>query len=136
MAREGRSVRETPVPRALATTIRTIADVRDAPASNSLLNVASTRSLRRWLKSAAKKLVEETGEASWNHFAFHDLRRTWATSLSASDVDPLLVCDWGGSNDLEIFLEHYRGTYSPRIQRRELGRSNGSELVLWSIFLD
>ncbi|AGN02822.1 integrase family protein [Salinarchaeum sp. Harcht-Bsk1] len=116
---KGDQFRETPVPRDLATTIRTVADVRDAPASSSLLNVTSTRSLRRWLRSSAEELAENTGEAGWNHLAFHDLRRTWATSLAASDVDPLLVCDWGGWNDLETFLDHYRGTYSPEAQRRE-----------------
>jgi len=116
---KGDQFRETPAPRDLATTIRTVADVRDAPSSSSLLEITSTRSLRRWLRSAAEELADETGEAGWNDLAFHDLRRTWATSLSASDVDPLLVCDWGGWNDLETFLDHYRGTYSPEAQRRE-----------------
>jgi integrase len=58
----------------------------------------------------------------WAHVTCHDLRRTWATSLAGSDVDPLLVCDWGGWSDLETFLEHYRGTYSPDAQRRELSK--------------
>jgi hypothetical protein len=37
-------------------------------------------------------------------------------------VDALLVCDWGSWNDLETFLEHYRGTYSPEAQQRERGK--------------
>jgi integrase len=49
----------------------------------------------------------------------HDLRRTWATALASEDVDPLLVCDWGGWEDLETFLDHYRGTFSPEAQLRE-----------------
>jgi hypothetical protein len=36
---------------------------------------------------------------------FPDLRRTWATALAREDVDPLLVCDWGGWNDLETFFD-------------------------------
>ncbi|WP_248515955.1 tyrosine-type recombinase/integrase [Salinarchaeum laminariae] len=116
---KGDKYRETPVPRDLATTIRTVADVRDEPASSSLLDVTSTRSLRRWIRSAADGLAEESGEDGWRHLAFHDLRRTWATSLRSADVDAMLVCDWGGWNDLETFLDHYRGTHSPEAQQRE-----------------
>jgi len=56
----------------------------------------------------------------WQYVTPHDLRRTWATALAGAEIDPLLVCDWGGWSDLETFLEHYRGTYSPDVQRREL----------------
>ena len=116
---KGDRFRETPVPRDLVTTIRTVDDVRDAPPSSSLVKIASTRSLRRWVRSAAEQLYEETSNAGWDYLGFHDLRRTWATALASADVDPLLVCDWGGWNDLETFLEHYRGSYSPEAQQRE-----------------
>lgn len=116
---KGDQFRETPVPRDLATTIRTVADVRDDPASSSLLDVTSTRSLRRWIDGAAESLEAETGEEGWRYLGFHDLRRTWATALSNGDVDPLIVCDWGGWNDLETFLDHYQGAFSPEAQRRE-----------------
>ncbi|AXR77700.1 site-specific integrase [Natrarchaeobaculum sulfurireducens] len=116
---KGDQFRETPVPRDLATTIRTVADVRDAPASTPLLEISTTRSLRRWLAAAADELADETNDDGWRYLGFHDLRRTWATALAAADVDPLLVIDWGGWNDLETFLEHYRGTYSPEAQQRE-----------------
>lgn len=121
---KGDKFRETPVPRDLATTIRTIDDVRDASSSASLVEIASTRSLRRWVRSVADQLHEETGDAGWSHLGFHDLRRTWATALASADVDALLVCDWGGWNDLETFLEHYRGTYSPEAQNRERQKVN------------
>ena len=49
----------------------------------------------------------------------HDLRRTWATSLDNKNVDAMVVCDWGGWNDLDTFLDHYRGANSPEAQRRE-----------------
>ncbi|WP_238479655.1 tyrosine-type recombinase/integrase [Natranaeroarchaeum sulfidigenes] len=119
---KGDQFRETPVPRDLATTIRTVQDVRDESASSSLVEITSTRSLRRWVRSAAEELHEETGDSGWEHLGFHDLRRTWATALASEDVDALLVCDWGGWNDIETFLSHYRGTYSPEAQQRERGK--------------
>ncbi|ARS89909.1 tyrosine-type recombinase/integrase [Natrarchaeobaculum aegyptiacum] len=116
---KGDKMRETPVPRDLATTIRTVDDVRDAPSSAPLIEISSTRSLRRWLRSAVDQLHEQTGDIGWSHLGFHDLRRTWATALASADVDPLLVCDWGGWNDLETFLKHYKGSFSPEAQKRE-----------------
>jgi len=114
---KGSKYRETPVPRDLATTIRTVDDVRDAPASASLVEIESTRSLRRWVRRAADAVDDD--DAGWSELTFHDLRRTWATALASADVDPLLVCDWGGWEDLETFLDHYRGTFSPEAQQRE-----------------
>jgi len=52
-------------------------------------------------------------DAGWSYLSFHDRRRTWATALACEDVDPLLVRDWDGWNDLETFLDHSRGTFSP-----------------------
>ncbi|WP_310926016.1 tyrosine-type recombinase/integrase [Halogeometricum salsisoli] len=86
--------------------------------------MTSTRSLRRWATSAAEIVREETGDDGWSYLAFHDLRRTWATALASADVDPLLVCDWGGWNDLNTFLEHYRGSHAPEAQRREREKVN------------
>jgi integrase len=116
---KGDQYRETPVPRELATTIRTVDDVRDADSSAALIEISSTRSLRRWLRSAASDLEDQRNDVGWTHLGFHDLRRTWATALASADVDPLLVCDWGGWNDLDTFLEHYRGAFSPEAQQRE-----------------
>jgi len=119
---KGDKFRETPIPRDLYTTIRTLDEFRDAPSDVSLLDITTTRTLRRWVESAAEGLAEETGEPGWNYLTFHDLRRTWATALKSAEVDSLVVCDWGGWNDLETFLEHYRGTYSPDAQKRERGK--------------
>jgi len=114
---KGDKYRETPVPRDLATTIRTVDDVRDASSSASLVDITSTRSLRRWVTDAAGRVEDD--DPGWSYLTFHDLRRTWATALASADVDPLLVCDWGGWNDLETFLDHYRGMFSPEAQERE-----------------
>lgn len=116
---KGDKYRETPIPRDLFTTVRTLDEFRDAPSSDSLLNITSTRSLRRWVESTAEQLADETGERGWRYLSFHDLRRTWATNLRSADVDAMLVCDWGGWNDLETFLDHYKGTHSPDAQKRE-----------------
>ena len=73
--------------------------------------------MRRVEPSTVTKLVDDE-DTGWSYLTFHDLRRTWATALASEDVDPLLVCDWGGWNDLETFLVHYRGTFSPEAQKR------------------
>ena len=118
---KGGKYRETPIPTELATTISTVADVREASTSAPLLDV-TTRTLRRWVKKCALELVETTDDEGWRYLSFHDLRRTWATSLASSDVDPLVVLEWGGWADLETFLDHYQGAYSPEAQRRERGK--------------
>src|SRR6056297_566781 len=52
--------RETPIPPNLATTIRTVGDVRDAPTDDPVVEV-STRTLRRWIARATEELRAETG---------------------------------------------------------------------------
>lgn len=91
--------------------------MRPEPADAPLVDV-NPRTLRRWVEKYAEALAEETGDEGWRDLSAHDFRRTWATLLAgAEEVDPLLVCQWGGWEDLETFLEHYRGAYSPEVQR-------------------
>lgn len=122
---KGSKYRETPIPRDLATTIRTADEFRDEPShypivtSQSSERGASTRSLRRWIEHARERVAAEVEDEYWLHLTFHDLRRTWASSLRAEDVDAMIVCDWGGWEDLQTFLDHYRGTSTPEAQRRE-----------------
>ncbi|WP_435143763.1 tyrosine-type recombinase/integrase [Halobaculum sp. P14] len=112
---KGDKFRETPIPDVLATRIRVAGEEQpDEP----VLSVTSTRTLRRWVDRAGDQLAEETGEVGWRELSTHDLRRTWATALADAEVDPLLALDWGGWEDLETFLEHYKGVYSPAAQRR------------------
>lgn len=116
---EGKSKpRETPCPANLATTINTIDDVRDEDSDVPVVN-RSTRTLRRWIDRTGDELAEETGEDLWRYLSMHDLRRTWATSLKGEEVDAMLVCDWGGWSDLETFLDHYKGKFSPEAQRKQ-----------------
>ena len=110
--------RETPIPPNLATTIRTVGDVREEPTDAPVVD-SSKRTLRRWMDRTTSTLADETGDPGWQFVGFHDLRRTWATSLRSADVDAMVVCDWGGWDDLDTFLDHYRGTHSPEAQLRE-----------------
>lgn len=116
---KGDKYRETPVPPNLATTIRTIDDIREEPSTAPLVDV-STRTLRRWVRAHAVEVGEECDDLEgWSDLSPHDFRGTWATLLAgAEDIDPLVVCEWGGWSDLSTFLDHYRGSYSPEVQRR------------------
>jgi integrase len=122
---KGGKYRETPIPHDLAQRIEMAVEYRDEPDDHPVVTSqagspgVSTRTLRRWVESAREQLAEETGDDGWRHLTFHDLRATWATQLRSADVDSMVVCDWGGWNDLETFLDHYRGTHTPEAQRRE-----------------
>ena len=115
---KGDKYRETPLPADLATTIQTVDDVREEASDAPLVDV-STRTLRRWVAARGEEFADETGEDGWHDLTAHDFRRTWATALAGNDgVDALLVCQWGGWEDLETFLHHYHGAHSPEVQRR------------------
>jgi integrase len=115
---KGDRYRETPIPGLLAERVRTINEYRDADDDEPLVD-RSTRTLRRWVAAAREELDAQMSDEGWQYLGFHDLRRTWATQLRGADVDAMVVCDWGGWNDLETFLDHYRGTSTPEAQRRE-----------------
>ena len=116
---KGDKYRETPIPDGLAKQLRTVDDMRDADSDDPIISVTTTQSLRNWMSNTRQQLADDTDDDRWLHVSFHDLRRTWATSLASRDVDALIVCDWGGWSDLDTFLEHYRGVYSPEAQARE-----------------
>lgn len=115
---KGGKYREVPIPTRLAGRIETIKDFRDDP-DEPVISVRSTRGLRKWMERRRDKMAEETGEERWSHLSWHDLRRTWASSLSDADVSDRLVMQWGGWEELDTFLEHYEGKYSPEAQKRE-----------------
>ena len=111
-------VRQTPVPAQLATRIRTISQHRDEPEEEPLID-ASTRTLRRWITRTTDAIAAKTGDDMWSEVTMHDLRRTWASSLNSADVDAMVVCDWGGWDDIDTFLDHYRATAQPEAQLRQ-----------------
>lgn len=108
----------------IANTIETANEYRDDGAdepivtSQSSTSGVSTRTLRRWFDDVSEQLADHD-DPRWKHLTFYGLQRTWATQLKGENVDSLLVCDWGGWEDLETFLEHYRGTYAPEVPKRE-----------------
>jgi integrase len=112
------NIRQVPIPPELATRVETIDDVRNEPSDSPIIS-SSKRTLRRWITSTVEGLAETTDEDMWRYVTMHDLRRTWATSLKGEDVDAMMVCDWGGWSDLETFLNHYRGKFSPEAQRKQ-----------------
>jgi len=116
---KGDKYREAPLPSTLKRQIETVAEIRDEDSSEPIVSVTTTQSLRNWIRETRETLAEETGDDRWQYVSMHDLRRTWATQVAENDVDPLIVCQWGGWTDLETFLDHYRGSYSPEAQRRE-----------------
>lgn len=121
---KGDKYRETPIPAGLKMSTDSAAQYRPEPddypvvTSRSDTRGVTTRTLRRWIKDAREELARSDDDR-WQHLTMHDLRRTWATHLKSEDVDALLVCDWGGWEDLETFLDAYRGTFTPEAQKRE-----------------
>lgn len=115
---KGDKLRETPIPEALAASLRSIGQYRNEPADTPLVE-KSTRTLRRWIEQYRTELAEETDEQRWQYLSTHDLRRTWAGHLANADVDETVALRWGGWNDLETFLDHYRGEATAKAQKRE-----------------
>lgn len=115
---KGGDYRETPAPDELVTRVETVAEVQNYATDQPIVGV-TTRTLRRWVTQFGDELADETGDDGWRDLSTHDLRRTWATNLSEAGVDPLVALDWGGWADLETFLDHYQGAFSPEAQRRE-----------------
>lgn len=114
--------RQTPVPGELAARIETVGEVRVDVGPEEPVIDASTRTLRRWISDTCTDIAysEDTQYVDmWQHVSMHDLRRTWATALKGEEVDAMVVCDWGGWSDLDTFLDHYRGVFSPDAQRKQ-----------------
>jgi integrase len=116
---KGDKYREVPMPSTLKRVIQTKDEMREADSSEPIISVTTTQSLRHWIKKAKEQLAESTEDSRWKMLSMHDLRRTWATQIAQKDVDPLIVCQWGGWSNVDVFLEHYRGTYAPEAQERE-----------------
>jgi len=114
---KGKRYRETPTTTDILARADTLAEYEG---EDTLLVDRSRQWVNRHLDDVTEALADD--DEMWRHVTPHDLRRTWATRLSAKMDDPLLVMDFGGWEDMETFLEHYRGTYSPAMQREELAK--------------
>jgi len=115
---KGDKYREAPIPEALAASIRSIGQFRQAPEAEPVVD-KTTRSLRRWIQDYREEMIEQADDDRWQYLSTHDLRRTWAGQLANADVDETVALRWGGWNDLETFLDHYRGEATAKAQKRE-----------------
>jgi integrase len=116
---KGNKYRETPIPEGLAEVVTAAANFGDVDGDDVLVD-RTTRALRNWVIDARDELLED--DRRWRFLTFHDLRRTWAGQLANADVDETVALRWGGWNDLETFLNHYRGEATAAAQRRERGK--------------
>lgn len=115
---KGKQYRETPTTKDVLAAAETVADYES---EDTVLVDRSERWVQRHLDRVTDELADEDDEM-WAYVTPHDLRRSWATLMSAEIDDPLLIMDFGGWERLDTFLEHYRGSYSPDVQRRELSK--------------
>ncbi len=115
---KGEKYREAPIPDSLADLVDAAASFGGVDAGEVLVD-RSTRALRNWIEATRKELIDRTGEDRWRYLTFHDLRRTWAGQLANADVDETVALRWGGWNDLDTFLDHYRGEATEKAQARE-----------------
>jgi integrase len=115
---KGTEYRETPTTKDILVMAETVADLQGP---EEPLVDHSTRWVQRHLDDVAGDPAEQSDEM-WAHVTPHDLRRTWATLLSADIDDPLLIMDFSGWEDIETVLKHHRGSYSPAVQRRQLSK--------------
>jgi len=118
---KGEKLREAPIPDSLADTVDAAASFGGVDDDEVLVD-RSTRSVRNWVEAARDELASTTGEDRWRYLTFHDLRRTWAGQLANADVDQTVALRWGGWNDLDTFLNHYRGEATEKAQARERGK--------------
>ena len=117
---KGSEYRETPAPGDVSSIASAMGDLRQESDDEPLID-RSPRWVKRRLDRLTDRLEDELSDDGWSYVTPHDLRRSWATLMAgAAQVDPLLVLEWGGWEDLETFLDHYLGVYSPEVQRREL----------------
>lgn len=104
--------RETPIPSEVVNTAKIYANAAGVTQDAPLVDV-TTKTIRRWVRSAAADCEAASGVSEWQHVTSHDLRRTWATrtyyKLHASPVALDLVLSWGGWTDEATFRDNYLG---------------------------
>ena len=89
---KGSKYRETPTTEKLLAQAQAVADFEG---DEGYLVDHSPRWVQRHLDDVTAQLAEEEDEM-WAYVTPHDLRRTWATLMSADIDDPLLIMDFGG----------------------------------------
>ncbi|MDB2283489.1 site-specific integrase [Halorubrum ezzemoulense] len=112
--------RETPIPKELASSVRTLSYERDP--DEPIVDV-EPNSIYRWVKRAGERRYAATGDEGWTFLDVHDLRRTWGGHLLWDcGVLPAVVMSWGGWEDWPTFRDSYLGEMSPATAERERGK--------------
>jgi integrase len=107
--------RETPIPDGLVQVIEALGhDDEDSPVVDR-----TKRSVVTWMQNSRSQLLEEQDDDRWQYVTMHDLRRTWAGWLATSEVDMPVAMRWGGWDDIDTFLNHYRSKATPEAQAKE-----------------
>ena len=84
---------------------------------------ASVPSIRRWVKEAAERMAEKTGNERWLSVSSHDLRRSWATyHLVERDVPVRVMMEIGGWSSYEA-IEPYLTKPTPATIGREMAEA-------------
>ena len=110
---KGDKLREVPIPKGLKDLLDSLGYGQEA---DRLVDV-STRSLRNWMSEARDELLDD--DERWQFVTFHDLRRSWAGWLASDEVELGVGIRWGGWNDLETAMNHYRSRATAKAQARE-----------------
>ncbi|QKY20659.1 site-specific integrase [Halolamina sp. CBA1230] len=110
--REGKTGwRECPVSNDTHTLAQTLKNASGTTKEDPLVDVSS-RTVQRWVSSAAEALADSTGNTDWHHVTAHDLRRTWATTTYYGLSAPYaldVIMQWGGWTDGDTFRNNYLG---------------------------
>lgn len=116
------SERLTPMSDEFAEEIRHYTETWRIDYRDSILDV-TTRTLRRWVKRAARMRAATEEDDRWQYLGPHDLRRTWGHLLiTEEEVHHALVMEWGGWGDWETFAQHYLGPHSEKAQHDQASR--------------
>ena len=99
--------REAPIPATLK-----MADLPVTRKYKGKQNPISTTTALTWVKKAGKKM-------GCPEISCHDLRRSYASILLESDVDPSVICEWLGWSSWETFRKFYMNIANPDFQKSQ-----------------
>ena len=92
-------IRDAWMPESVADDIHKFSRERGLKASEPWVD-ASTSSIRRWVREAAKQVADDREAPRWQSVSSHDLRRSWATyHLVERQVDVRTMMAVGGWSD-------------------------------------
>ena len=99
--------RETPIPATLK-----MADLPITRKYRGKYNPITSATALNWVKKAGLKI-------GCPELSCHDLRRSYASLLLESGVEPTVIMSWCGWESYEVFRTHYLNIANPDFQKRE-----------------